>query len=93
MTVILCKITKAAMIMAHGKKEDTLYMMSGFTASISIAPLDVDAGTWHPRLRHISKKRMKGMLSNGKLLELKSIDLDSVKTVSTVRRKKSVSRW
>jgi len=64
------------MIMAHGKKEDTLYMMSGFTASISIAPLDVDAGTWHPRLRHISKKRMKSMLSKGKLPELKSINLD-----------------
>ena len=29
----VCKITKVAMVMAHGKKEGTLYMTSGSEAS------------------------------------------------------------
>ena len=33
----VCKITKSAMVMAHGKKECTLYMTSGFVASILVA--------------------------------------------------------
>ena len=45
-----CKITMSAMIMVHGKKKGALYMMSGSTASISVASFDVDAGTWHPDL-------------------------------------------
>ena len=70
-----CKIMEGAMIMAHGKKEGTLYMTSGFTISISVASSDVDAGTWRRRLGHMSKKVMKVMLSKGKLPGLKSIDL------------------
>ena len=43
----VCKITKGAMMMAHGKKEGTLYMMSGSEASITVASSEVDAGVWH----------------------------------------------
>ena len=33
----VCKITKGVMVMAHGKKEGTFYMISGSGASILIA--------------------------------------------------------
>ena len=41
----LCKITKGAMVTSHGKRKDTLYMISGSMASISVASSDVDADT------------------------------------------------
>jgi len=40
----VCKITKGAMVMAHGKKEGTPYMMSGCGKSISVASSEVDGG-------------------------------------------------
>ena len=40
----ICKITKSAMVMAHDKKEGTLYMMSSFRASISVVSLKLDVG-------------------------------------------------
>jgi len=46
----LCKNTKGAMITTHGKKEGTLYMMSSFKTSISVASSDVDVGMWHADL-------------------------------------------
>jgi len=62
-----CKITKGAMVMTHNKKEGTLYMMSSFKTSISIASSKLDAGVWHRRLGHMSKKGMKVSLSKDKL--------------------------
>ena len=72
----VCKITKGVMVMAHEKKEGTLYMTSGFKASISVASSEADVGVRHRRLGHISEKGMKVMLSKDKLSGLKSIDLD-----------------
>jgi len=43
----VCKITKGAMVIAHGKKEGTLYMTSSFETSISVASSEADAGVWH----------------------------------------------
>ena len=40
----VCKIIKSTMVMAHGKKEDTLYMTSGSGASISVASSEADVG-------------------------------------------------
>ena len=67
----VCKITKETMVMAYGKKECTLYMTSGFRASISVASSELDTRVWHRRLRHMSEKGMKVMLSKDKLSELK----------------------
>ena len=64
------------MVMAHSKKECTLYMTSGLGASISVVSSEMDVGVWHWRLEHMSEKGMKIMLSKDKLLGLKSIDLD-----------------
>jgi len=44
------------MIMAHDKKEGTIYMTSGSTASILVASSDVDASTWHHRIGHMSER-------------------------------------
>ena len=57
-------------------KIKVLCMISGSKTSISIASSGVDAGTWHRRPKQMSGKGMKAMLSKGKLLRLKSIDLD-----------------
>ena len=72
----VCKITKGAMVMAHGKKEGTLYMSSSFGASISVASSEADVGVWHRRLGHMSEKGMKVILSKDKLSRLKYVDLD-----------------
>jgi len=63
----VCKITKGTMVMAHGKKECTLYMTSGSGVSISVASSEADASAWHQRLGYMSKKGMKVMLSKDKL--------------------------
>ena len=39
----VCKITKGAMVMAHGKKEGALCMMSGSRVSISVVLSELDA--------------------------------------------------
>jgi len=51
-------------------------MTSAFRASISVTSSKFDAKLWHQRLKHMSEKRMKVMLSKDKLPRLKSIDLD-----------------
>ena len=43
----VCKITKGSMVMAYGKKESTLYIMSGSGGSISVASSELDTGVWH----------------------------------------------
>ena len=57
----VCKIMKGAIVMAHKKKEGTLYMTSGFGASISVASTELNDRVWHQRLGHMSEKRMKVM--------------------------------
>ena len=64
------------MITVHGKKEGTFYIMSGSTILTSVALSVVEAGVWHRRLRYMSEKGMKTLLSKDKLPGLKSIDLD-----------------
>jgi len=40
----VCKNTMGVMVMAHGKKEGTLYITSGFSASILVVSSEEDAG-------------------------------------------------
>ena len=62
--------------MARGKKIGTLYMTSSPRDTIAVAEVSTETSLWHHRLGHISEKRMKMLLSKGKLPELKSIDFD-----------------
>ena len=88
----ICKITKGVMVMAHSKKEDTIYMISSSRASISVASSKLDVRVWHWRLEHMSEKRMKVILSKDKLSVLRSIDLDFCKDCVTGRSGESVSQ-
>ena len=64
------------MVLARGKKTGTLYMTSTPRDTIAVVEASTDASLWHRRLGHMSEKGMKMLLSKGKLLELKSINLD-----------------
>ena len=70
------KVTKGAMVLACEKKTSTLYMTSSLRDTIAVAEASTDTSLWHHRLGHMSEKWMKMLLSKGKLLELKSINLD-----------------
>ena len=62
--------------MARGKKTGTLYMTSSPRDTIAVAEASTDTCLWHHRISHMSEKRMKMLLSKGKLPELKSVDFD-----------------
>ena len=64
------------MILAHGKKTGTLYMISSPRDTIVVVEAGIDASLWHLRLGHMNEKGMKILLSKGKLVELKSINFD-----------------
>ena len=68
------EVTKGAMVIAHGKKNGTLYVTSNKENIMAIADSDEKSKLWHDRLGHISEKGMV-FLSKGKLSSLKSVDL------------------
>ena len=70
------KVIKGFRVLARGKKPGTLYMTSSPRDTIAVAEASIDTCLWHHRLGYISEKRMKMLLSKGKLLELKSFDFD-----------------
>ena len=78
------------MVLARGRKTSTLYMISSPRNTIAVAKASTDASLWHRRLGHMSEKGMKMLLSKGKLLELKSINLDMCESC-ILRKQKMVS--
>ena len=62
--------------MARGRKTDTLYMTSSPRDTIAVVEASTETSLWHRRLGHMSEKGMKILPLKGKLLELKSINLD-----------------
>ena len=74
--------------MARGKKIGTLYMTSCPRDIIAVADVSIDTSLWQRRLRHISEKVMKMLLSKGKLPELKSIDFDMCESCILGKQKK-----
>ena len=82
------KVTKGAMVLAHGKKTGTLYMTSSPRDIITVAEASTNASLWHCRLGHMSEKGMKMLLSKGKLPELKSIDFDICESCILGKQKK-----
>ncbi|KAE8684911.1 Actin-depolymerizing factor 1 [Hibiscus syriacus] len=69
------KITKGALVIARGKKTDTLYVTSNLENIITVADADGKSNLWHQRLGHMSEKGMKILLSKGKLPDLKNVDV------------------
>ena len=70
------KISKGAMTIARGKKLGTLYTTTDGRGLFAAAESRGDPNLWHQRLGHMSAKGLRVMHSNGKLSDLKSIDLD-----------------
>ncbi|KAH9294173.1 hypothetical protein KI387_040625 [Taxus chinensis] len=71
------KVTKGSLVVARGKKVGTLYLSTVSTDPSSIlATTGIDTTLWHHRLGHMSEKGMKILHSQGKLSDLKNIDLD-----------------
>ena len=56
----LWKITKGAMVVAHGKKEGTLYMTMNNRDAVVAVDENEDSNLWHQRLGHMSQKGDKG---------------------------------
>ncbi|KAE8661431.1 putative WRKY transcription factor 4 [Hibiscus syriacus] len=70
------KITKGALVIARGKKTGTLYITSNLENIITATDADGKSNLWHQRLSHMSEKRMKTLLSKGKLSDLKNINVE-----------------
>ena len=58
------------------RRRKALSIRCCFKASISVALSEADGGPWYHRLRHMSEKGMKVMLSKDELSGLKSVELD-----------------
>ena len=84
------KVSKRAIILAHGHKTGILYMTTNSRDTIVVADTGADSKLWHLRLGHMSEKGMKVILSKGKLLELKSIESDLCEDC-ILRKQKKVS--
>ncbi|KAE8664067.1 hypothetical protein F3Y22_tig00112857pilonHSYRG00227 [Hibiscus syriacus] len=69
------KITKGALVIARGKKTDTLYVTSNLENIIAVTDADRKSNLWHQRLGHMSEKVMKTLLSKRKLSDLKNVDV------------------
>ena len=68
------KVTKGAMVVARGKKTETLYVNSSCISIIAVADNCMSSDLWHYRLGHMSEKGMKILHSVGKLHGLKEVD-------------------
>ena len=76
------KVSKGTRILARGHKTGTLYMTTKSRDTIIVENTGANSKLWHLRLRHMSEKGIKVLLSKGKLLELKSVEFDCVKVAS-----------
>ncbi|KAE8707154.1 hypothetical protein F3Y22_tig00110387pilonHSYRG00984 [Hibiscus syriacus] len=70
-----CKITRGALVIACGKKTDTLYVTSNLENIIAAVDADGKSNLWHQRLGHMSEKGIKTFLSKGKLPDLENVDV------------------
>jgi len=82
------KVSKRAMVLACGKKTDTLYMTTRFADIIVSIEAENQAQLWHCRLGHMSQKGMKILQSKGKLPKSKNVDLDICESCIPGKQKK-----
>ncbi|XP_073014594.1 uncharacterized protein [Primulina eburnea] len=82
------KVKKGAMIVARGKKTGTLYMTSSLRNKLAAVDAGANSSLWHSRLGDTSEKRMKMLVSNGKLPGLKIVEHKLCETVFFGKQKK-----
>nr|GFA17857.1 retrovirus-related Pol polyprotein from transposon TNT 1-94 [Tanacetum cinerariifolium] len=77
------KVTKGNLVVAHGNKRGSLYMVEVLSDGINAA---IDGGgnaaLWHQRLRHITEKGMRILASNGRILDLQKVYPDTMLPLS-----------
>ncbi|GKD59085.1 retrovirus-related pol polyprotein from transposon TNT 1-94 [Tanacetum coccineum] len=68
------KVTKGSMVIAHGNKRKSLYMVEVPSNGINVA-IDGrgNAALWHQRLGYMSEKGMKILASKGRILDLQKV--------------------
>ena len=81
------KVTKGAMVIARGNKS-TLYMTTDPSNVVAVVEDNIDAEQWHNRLGHMSQKRMRELLSKGKLLGPKTVNFDMCESCVMGKQKK-----
>ena len=84
------KVTKKVMIIAQEKKRSTLYMIIELAHVVVVTAANDDTSLWHNKLGHISQKRMKKLLSKGKLPELKNVHFDMCESYIMGKQKKLI---
>ena len=83
-----CKVSKGTRILAHGYKTSTLYMTMNNRDIIFVTNKGANSKLWHLKLGHMSEKRMKVLLSKGKLPKLKSVESNLCKGCILEKQKK-----
>ena len=68
------KVTKCAMVVARGNNIRTMCMTSNCLDMVYVVDSNANSDSCHCRLRHMSEKGMKVLISNGKLLGLKFVE-------------------
>jgi len=70
-------VTKGALVIAKGKKVDTLYLCNSISNYVNaLTYTGVDTPLWHHRLGHMSEKGMHILHSRNLLQSLKHVDLE-----------------
>ncbi len=70
------KISKGAMTIACGTKNGTLYTTTDGCGLAAVAEGKEDPNLWHQKFGHMSSQGLKCLQSRGKLLGLKSVEVD-----------------
>jgi len=70
------KISKGAMIIARGTKNGTPYTTTDGCGLATMAKGKEDPNLWHQKFGHMSSQGLKCLQSKGKLLGLKSVEVD-----------------
>ena len=68
------KVMKGVMVIAPENKTGTLYMTSSCRDMVFVINSNANSDLWHFRLKHISEKGMKVLISNHKFPRLKFIE-------------------
>jgi hypothetical protein len=70
------KISKGAMTIARGTKNETLYTTTDGCGLAAVAEGKEDPNLWHQKFGHMSSQGLKCLQSRGKLPRLKSVEVD-----------------
>ena len=86
------KVTKGAMVIAHGTKDGSLYTNLNCKDMVAVADVASKVELWHNRLEHMSEQGMKILHSNQKLPGLKTVEQRLCESYIYANRRRSASQ-